>query len=96
MANSRNLIQFFFIDLQLYRTIYKNEFVELVLRKYCTCNTHTKCIFLSVQYSRIMDYKTTILNAMPYTSSTADKIFNITLQCELDVTIFVQILEVFL
>ena len=39
-----------------------------------------------------MDLDTTILNVMHYTLS--GKIFNVTLKCELDLTIFVQILEV--
>ena len=36
-----------------------------------------------------MDLYTKILNVMHYTSS--DMIFNVTLKCELDLTIFVQI-----
>ena len=36
-----------------------------------------------------MALDTTILNVMQYTSS--DMIFNVTLKCELDLTIFVQI-----
>ena len=39
-----------------------------------------------------MDLDTKILNVIPYTSS--DKIFNLILKFELDLTIFVQILEV--
>ena len=39
-----------------------------------------------------MDLDTKNLNVMHYTSS--GKIFNVTLKCELDLTIFVQILEV--
>ena len=41
-----------------------------------------------------MDYEITILDVKLYISSTSDKISNITLKCELDLTIFVQILEV--
>ena len=41
-----------------------------------------------------MDYETKILNVIPYTSWPSDKITNITLKYELDLTIFVQILEV--
>ena len=41
-----------------------------------------------------MDYEAKILNVIPYISSTSDKIFNITLKCELDMTIFDQMLEV--
>ena len=36
----------------------------------------------------IMDYETKIINAIPYISSTSDKMFNITLKCELDLTKF--------
>ena len=41
-----------------------------------------------------MDYESKFLNVIPCTSSTFDRIFNITLECELDLTIIVQILEV--
>ena len=44
-----------------------------------------------VQYWRIIDLDGKFLNAIPYTSS--DKIFKITLKIDLDLTIFVQILE---
>ena len=44
---------------------------------------------------RIIDYESKNLNCYTYTSSTSDEIFNITLKCELDLTIFVKILEVF-
>ena len=37
----------------------------------------------------------TNLNAIHYISLTSDNIFNITLRCEFDMTIFVQILEVY-
>ena len=47
---------------------------------------------LSVQNWRIVDYETTLLNVIPYISSTSDTISNITLACEVDPTIFVQIL----
>ena len=40
-----------------------------------------------------MDLDTKILNVIPYTS--LDKIFNLTLIFELDLTIFVQIFEVY-
>ena len=39
-----------------------------------------------------MESETKVLNVIPYTS--LDKIFNITLKCELDLIIFFQILEV--
>ena len=42
-----------------------------------------------------MDYETTIFSVIPYILSISDKISNIILKCELDLTIFVQILEVF-
>ena len=44
-----------------------------------------------VQYLRILDLDTKILNVIPDTS---DKIFNLTIKFELDLTIFVQISEV--
>ena len=53
--------------------------------------TH-KQMYLFVQYWRILDLYTKILNVIPYTLW--DKIFNLTLKFELDLTIFVQILEV--
>ena len=46
---------------------------------------------LSLQYRRIIDLGTKSLNVIPNISS--DTIFNITLNSELDLTIFVQILE---
>ena len=49
---------------------------------------------LSVQNRWIMDYETKILNVIPYLLSTLNEIFNITLKCDLDLTIFVRILEV--
>ena len=45
-----------------------------------------------VQYWRIVDLDGKLLNIIPYTSS--DKIVKITQKFELDLTIFVQILEV--
>ena len=39
-----------------------------------------------------MDFDTKILNVMHYTLS--DTIFDLTLKCELDLTIFVQIFEI--
>ena len=56
---------------------------------YNTQQTH-----LSVKNWTIVDKGTKILNSIPYISSTSDKISKITLKCELDLTIFVQILEV--
>ena len=53
---------------------------------------NTQQMHLSVQYWRMMDLETKILNVIPYTSS--DKIVNLTLRFESDLTIFVQILEV--
>ena len=50
---------------------------------------------LSVQNWKVVDYETTILNATPYISSTSDKIFDITLECDLDLTMFGLIFEVF-
>ena len=55
-----------------------------------TYNTQQMHIF--VQYWRIIDIDTKILKVIPCTSS--DKIFNLTLKFKLDLTIFVQILEV--
>ena len=46
---------------------------------------------LSVQNWRIMNYEREIFNAIPYISSTSDKVFYITLKSELDLTIIVQI-----
>ena len=39
-----------------------------------------------------MDYETEISNVIFYISSTSDKISNITLKCELELTMFDQIL----
>ena len=55
---------------------------------------NTQQMHLSVQSWRIVDYETKILNVIPYISSTSDKIYNITLNCELDLIIFGQILEI--
>ena len=41
-----------------------------------------------------MDYETEISNVIFYISSTSDKISNITLKCELELTMFDQILEI--
>ena len=54
----------------------------------------TQQLHLYVQNWRIIDYVAKILNVIPYISSTSDKISNITLKCELDLTISVQIFEV--
>ena len=53
--------------------------------------THRQ-MHLFVQYWRILDFYTKIWNVIPYTWW--DKIFNLTLKFELDLTIFVQILKV--
>ena len=54
---------------------------------------NTQQMHLFVHYWMIMNLDTNILNALPSTSS--DTVFKLTLKWELDVTICVQILEVF-
>ena len=50
--------------------------------------THKNALF--VRFWRVMDLDTKILNVIPYSVSytSSDKIFNLTLKFELDLTIF--------
>ena len=57
-----------------------------------TYNKHQ--MHLSVLNWRIMDYETKISNGIPYIPSASDNITNISLRCELDLTMFVRVLEV--